>query len=113
MREKKALIKTAKIVRVAKKIKITARHGWKLQMIQWKGSIAAIMKIQNFVRLLWIELEGHMQMCLWKAMTETVKTYKKYNTSQHLIDNFTSMRAIIQYLIYRGSIIITFNFFPN
>lgn len=46
-------------------------------MIQWKGSIAAIMKIQNFVRILWIELEGHMQMCLWKAMTETVKTYEK------------------------------------
>lgn len=74
---------------------------------------AAIMKIQNFVRLLSIELAGHMQMCLWKAMTETVKTYKKYSISQHLIDNFTSVRAIIQCLIYRGSITITFNFFPN
>ena len=53
-----------------------------------------------------------MQMCQWKAMTETVKTYKKY-ISQHLIDNFTSVRAIIQYLIYRGSITITFNFFSK
>ena len=49
---------------------------------------AAIMKIQTFVRLLWIEREGHMQMCLWKAMTEAVKTYKNCNISQDLIDKF-------------------------
>ena len=32
-------------------------------------------------------------------MTETLKTYKNCNISQDLIDNFTSVRAIIQYLI--------------
>lgn len=52
-----------------------------------------------------VSMEGHM--------TETLKTYKNCNISQDIIDNFTSVRAIIQYLIYRGSITITFNFFPN
>ena len=74
---------------------------------------ATIMKIQNFVRLLWIDLEGHMQMNLWKAITESVKTYKNCNIAQDLIDNFTSVRAIIHYLIYRGSITITFIFFSK
>lgn len=46
-------------------------------------------------------------------IVKTLKTYKNCNISQDLIDNFTSVRAIIQYLIYRGSITITFNFFPN
>lgn len=44
---------------------------------------------------------------------KTLKTSKNCNISQDLIDNFTSVRAIIQYLIYRGSITVTFNFFPN
>lgn len=43
---------------------------------------AAIMKIQTLVRLLWIELEGHMQTCLWKAMTETKNLQKRQHFSR-------------------------------